>query len=71
MFLKKEFTILPVGTGLPDGPFDEYANFRQRQFAPPLIFCVNISRTVGDAGPYKSISHFDNVLVVANFPGDL
>ena len=55
MFLKKEFTILPVGTGLPDGPFDEYANFRQRKFAPSLIFCANIPRTIEDAGPYKNI----------------
>ena len=55
------FTTLPVGTGLPDGTFDEYANFGQRQFAIPLIFCANIPRTVGDAGPYKNIAPLDNV----------
>ena len=59
-----------VGTGLPDGPFDEYANFGQRQFAIPLIFCANIPRTIEDAGPYKNISPLDNVFGCCAFSGD-
>ena len=58
-----------VGIGLPDGRFDEYANFRQRQFAPRLIFCASITRTVGDAGPYKNIAPFDNVFYCCTFFG--
>ena len=62
--------MMSVGTGLPDGPFDEYANFMQRQFAIPLIFCANIPRTVGDAGPYKNIAPLDNVFFYCAFSGD-
>ena len=35
-----------------------------------FLFCANIARTVGDAGPYKNIAPLDNVFYCCAFSGD-
>ena len=61
-FVHGRGNVIPVGTGVPDGPLHQTINFCKDWSVIFLFFVYiiifemyNLSRTVGDAGPYNCL----------------